>query len=556
MHPQAVRLSALALVSVTTVWSSPVRGHEPAPYDWTGYYIGAHMGSGHANTSVANPFGLTLYGDEIPTQEALIGLQGGYNWQLPNTRWVFGAEGELTFLDTAGSNTCFAFNSAFYISSNCTNDPTYMGTLAARAGYAAGPSGKSLLYLKAGTAFIDNRLVAETNNEQIPNATPARRTAYTTSWGVLIGAGLEQAIAPAWTLKFEYDYMRTGDFGFAAPPSNNAQLDDAFTVTTVPGRATHAHLDNSLFKVGLNYRFGENALAQWGASGSIKPFASAGWSFEPVLRYWRSTGRFQKDLAAEFFTERRLVSRLTYDGLTANTNEIGARLDSPWLLFLKGYYGSGQIIGGHMNDEDWYYPFNYDNVDVRLGYSNTLSILRDSGQRYYTIDAGVDIIDGPDYRVGVFGGYNHIFESYGAMTCLSIASVMCYGEPHDYKAFITETDKWDSLRIGLAGDMWLTQGLKFALDAAYLPYVRFSGFDNHWLRPIIFNEHGNGTGMQLEAMLSYYFTERFSLGLGARYWSLWTTSGTDASNKTLTNRPVPYTYERYGVLAQATYRFD
>ena len=108
---------------------------------------------------------------------------------------------------------------------------------------------------------------------------------------------------------------------------------------------------------------------------------------------------------------------------------------------------------------------------------------------------------------------------------------MCAGEPHDYKAFITETDKWDALRIGLAGDMWLTQGLKFAVDAAYLPYVRFSGFDNHWLRSLIINEQGKGSGIQLEAMLSYYFTEKFSLGLGARYWSLWTSSGTDAFDK-------------------------
>ena len=146
-------------------------------------------------------------------------------------------------------------------------------------------------------------------------------------------------------------------------------------------------------------------------------------------------------------------------GLTANSNEIGARIDSPWLLFLKGYYGSGHIIGGHMNDEDWYYPFVYDGAHPFSATATPSRSLRDSGQRYYTVDAGVDILDGPDYSLGGFAGYNHIFESYGAMTCLSIASVMCYGEPHDYKAFITETDKWDSLRIGLTGDMWLTQGL-------------------------------------------------------------------------------------------------
>ena len=466
---------------------------------------------------------------------------------------MFGAEGELTFLDTAGSNTCFT-KDGFYFSSNCTNDPTYIGTLAGAPWLCGGADGQEPALPEARHRRSPTTGSSPRRTTHFSNAQITRRVASTTTWGLLIGAGLEQAIAPAWTLKFEYDYMRSDKFGFAVPPSNNLALDD--TITPVAGRATHAQLNNNLFKVGLNYRFGENALTQWGASDSIKPFAGAGWSFEPILRYWRSTGRFQKDLGANFATERRLVSRLTYDGLTANTNEVGGRVDSPWLIFLKGYYGAGSIIGGHMNDEDWAYPFNDDGTPVVLGYSNTLSILRDSGQRYYTIDGGVDVLHGPDYRLGAFAGYNHIFESYGAMTCLSIASITCYGEPHDYKAFITETDKWDSLRIGMAGDMWLTQGLKFALDAAYLPYVRFSGFDNHWLRPLIINEHGNGSGMQLEAMLSYYFTEKFSLGLGARYWSLWTSSGTDAFNKEITNRQVQYTYERYGVLAQATYRLD
>jgi hypothetical protein len=157
--------------------------------------------------------------------------------------------------------------------------------------------------------------------------------------------------------------------------------------------------------------------------------------------------------------------------------------------------------------------------------------------------------------VGAFAGYNHIFESYGAVSCVSIASDLCE-EPLTNLAFITETDKWDSLRVGVAANWWITHSLKINVDAAYLPYVRFSGFDNHWLRSLIINESGVGRGTQIEAMLSYYLTEDFSLGLGARYWSLWTTSGTDAFNKTLSSRSDSYMLERYGVLAQATYRFD
>jgi len=38
-------------------------------------------------------------------------------------------------------------------------------------------------------------------------------------------------------------------------------------------------------------------------------------------------------------------------------------------------------------------------------------------------------------------------------------------------------------------------------------------------------EDGEGIGVQLEAMLSYVVTDAFSLGIGGRYWSMWTTSG-------------------------------
>ena len=32
--------------------------------------------------------------------------------------------------------------------------------------------------------------------------------------------------------------------------------------------------------------------------------------------------------------------------------------------------------------------------------------------------------------------------------------------------------------------------------------------------------------MQAEAVLSYYLSPQLSLGVGARYWGLWTTTGT------------------------------
>ena len=57
-------------------------------------------------------------------------------------------------------------------------------------------------------------------------------------------------------------------------------------------------------------------------------------------------------------------------------------------------------------------------------------------------------------------------------------------------------------------------------------------------------------------MLSYYLTPAFSVGAGARYWTFWTTSGSDAFNGVPTARTDTYRYERYGLLLQAAYKFE
>jgi hypothetical protein len=112
------------------------------------------------------------------------------------------------------------------------------------------------------------------------------------------------------------------------------------------------------------------------------------------------------------------------------------------------------------------------------------------------------------------------------------------------------------LRVGLSTQTMLTPQLKLTGDIAYLPYVKFSGVDNHWLRALVIDESGTGRGVQLEAILSYYVTPQFSLGAGARYWAMWTRDGSDAFNGVPTNRTDTFRYERYGVLLQAAYKFD
>lgn len=73
---------------------------------------------------------------------------------------------------------------------------------------------------------------------------------------------------------------------------------------------------------------------------------------------------------------------------------------------------------------------------------------------------------------------------------------------------------------------------------------------------------GGFAGAQIEAMLSYDVTERLSLGIGARYWAMWTTDASmtrsfDASGPvTPLRQHLKIETERAGIFGQALYRFD
>jgi opacity protein-like surface antigen/outer membrane protease len=519
-------------------------------WSWTGWYVGVHAGAAFGTSSVSDPYGVSIFGDDIRTPGFLLGGQLGYNWQVPGSNWVLGLEAQVNWLDAEGTNTCFAYSGQF-TSSNCRARPDFTGTFTGRLGYAAGPAGRTLLYVKGGAAVLHNRIDATTNYGF--GAFPITTTSTdVTTWGWTVGAGLEQAIAPAWSVKLEYDYLGIGDATLATATSFSTTPGGA--VTAVPANSASMRQDVHEFVLGLNYRFGVDPVADWqNVPLNARSTMASDWSFEGGLRYWYSWGRFQKDLPSGSTSSASLISRLTYADLTAHSGELFGRLESPWDIFVKGNIGLGMIVGGHMNDEDWGLvtaaPFT--------GYSNTLSNLTDTDMNYGTIDLGFDFLVGPGYRVGGFVGYNHVHEQYAANDCTQIASPssgIC-APAITGVAVITETDNWDSLRVGLAAEIWLANQWKLTGDAAYLPYVSFSGVDNHWLRNLVIDESGHGRGVQLEALVSYYVTPQFSIGLGGRYWAMWTTSGSDAFNGVPIDRNDTYRYERYGLLAQAAYRF-
>jgi hypothetical protein len=108
------------------------------------------------------------------------------------------------------------------------------------------------------------------------------------------------------------------------------------------------------------------------------------------------------------------------------------------------------------------------------------------------------------------------------------------------------------------GEVMIADWLKLGADVAYLPYVKFNGTDDHLQRSLIIAEWGTGRGLQLESILSYMITDQFSVGVGGRYWAMWTTKNAIADFAGAPLCPCqtqPAKTERYGVFLQAAYKF-
>ena len=226
-----------------------------------------------------------------------------------------------------------------------------------------------------------------------------------------------------------------------------------------------------------------------------------------------------------------------------------ARLDTASGLMAKGFVGKGNG-DGELNDEDWGVPFA-----TFIPYSNTISKV-DDHIRYGVIDVGYDVWRDARFRVAPFVGYSVLHQYMQGFGCTQIANPNsdCGGGIPFSVNVIDEDDTWQSVRLGTVVDAQIVPGLRLTAEAAYLPYVHFRGTDDHILRSLLSPEWGTGSGAQLEVMLSYALTEQLSIGVGGRYWAMWTPDGTvDFGGVELV--PMRYSVEQAALLVQGSYKF-
>jgi outer membrane immunogenic protein len=211
----------------------------PAPYSWTGCYVGAEAGgssgrvrsvSNGTTNGVANG---TLGDLKVASDISgpLVGGTLGCNYQV--NQWVFGIEGDGSWSGQSGGSLLVPpFNPTFKedVSQN------WIATIRGRAGFLVGNN--VLVYGTGGGAFADLS-IHEFDPTNVNGG--AAETRQFTGWTA--GAGVEWIFAPNWSAKVEYLYMDLGHKGFFANTANGCCT---FQST---------HLTDNIVRAGVNYHF-------------------------------------------------------------------------------------------------------------------------------------------------------------------------------------------------------------------------------------------------------------------------------------------------------------
>jgi opacity protein-like surface antigen len=540
-------------------------------WTWTGLYFGGSAGAAAGTSTFSDPLGASVFGDTVKTSAFLAGLQVGYNWQVA-PRWVVGLQGDASYLASNGGFTCMQ-PSQFIVGSNCEVSPRVLASLTGRAGFLVDPQGHTLLYAKGGGAWLDSDLLITPNNafpgfRNDPAPGPGTST-YGKAWGGTLGAGIEHALTPAWSVSLEYDYYRFASTNVATPAtvSSTGGTIDSTVITRVASNTSSVTPDLQVVKLALNYHWDQNPFAVWAdapvfAVTPIPVRARAvpilqGWEVDAGGRYWYSSGTTKNTTY-----NTSLLSQLTYANATGQSGEFFARVDAPWRVFVKGYIGSGALSGGKTTDEDW----GQDGAKNFLGYQVTNST-QSGWLNYAAADVGYDVLHDPRYKLGPFVGYSYFRQNINAFGCTTPTSPAACDGLKPIPSFLTQDETWQSLRVGVSAvariwDRWGING-----DVAYLPYGQYNGLDTHPQRDPVtfFPQGGTSRGVQAELILTYLLTDSLELGIGGRYWAMWTTSGSQKCFGECSNvagqfvaggvNPYSASTERFGGFVQANYRF-
>jgi outer membrane immunogenic protein len=257
---QCVLFATVAVIGFASIASAadlpvkaPAYAPAPAPYDWTGIYIGGQLGGGgiFANAYETYSGGPAATAAFRPNQTyPMNGPTGGgvigANYQFGRT--VVGIEGEFNWANINGTSDIIHFPAG--ADTFLTRIDSY-DAAKARIGYALGSWNQTLVYVNGGAVWAK-----VTDSYTFPGAILAPSGAATTTntfahteTGWTVGAGVEYALywgaTPTnWLIKAEYKWIELPTQTLVyAPTAQTSQWKEGV----------------STFQFGVSYKFGGSA---------------------------------------------------------------------------------------------------------------------------------------------------------------------------------------------------------------------------------------------------------------------------------------------------------
>ncbi|MBR0712566.1 outer membrane protein [Bradyrhizobium liaoningense] len=243
---------------------APAYKNAPAAvYSWTGFYIGGNLGGGMASSHFDDP---CLYCSSATSARGYFtgGAQLGYNYQFG--RGLVGIEADVN------GNSDFkgaVLGGDRVVAMTVTNKADVGGTIRARGGVVID---NALFYVTGGAAWADVQQtgVEFNNNTAKPNfGTPTGVTANRSGvlWGSVIGAGVEFALSPHWTLGGEYLHTMYQDRDANIVLANGAS--GCGSTSPAANCVIRGQLTTDVARIRLGYKFGDPVPVSTDAYASV-----------------------------------------------------------------------------------------------------------------------------------------------------------------------------------------------------------------------------------------------------------------------------------------------
>jgi outer membrane immunogenic protein len=252
----------------------------PAPFSWTGFYIGANVGGAWTPNSGGSDFGplfppfivlapqaaiptlipgqLDVLGGGGRRSGVIGGGQVGYNWQV--NQFVLGVEADAvgTGLNGSSASATRSFGPPILLATvNQTVSVDFgridwMASFRGRAGFAVD---RALFYVTGGAAVAEfggsTTTVVNGPGIAIPAGTfVATNGGSSTRWGWTVGGGIEWAFSQNWGVAGEYRHTDFGNRHTAFDIPSGLAAAPIFATGTSSSRLT---VDQATAR--LNYRF-------------------------------------------------------------------------------------------------------------------------------------------------------------------------------------------------------------------------------------------------------------------------------------------------------------